>query len=197
MIKDNEYILNNKYIIISVIGSHAGESEKKIFERKILDIQRIGKTFWLIRSHQAKPQMVHGLIKDAQSKDKEVYAIFIEPSSPGGATPTKTSDSANYYSKDRIDWRKLPDGLSPVTGKIDNGAYALVFDKLNFEEDYLDLWNYTCFFKQDQPIRILQGASTLCAIKKSTANKENKIKSHIRKIVAVGKICEPGCVWLK
>ena len=52
---------NEKYIVISVMGPHAGESEDEIFQRKIGDISKIGLSLWLIKSHQAKPNMVQDI----------------------------------------------------------------------------------------------------------------------------------------
>jgi len=48
----------------------------------------------------------------------------------------------------------------------------------------------------NEPLKIMQGGSTLCALKKENDFK-NKIKSHFRKIVAVGRLASPYCVWLK
>lgn len=185
------------YSVISVMGEHAGENEVQIFERKINDIERIGRTFWLIRSHQAKPSMVQSLIREAEDRKENVSLVFIEPSSVGGAVPTTTAAYAREYSRDGINWEELPQNLSLVTGKIDKGAYALVFQNLVFVRDAIDLWNYADFLNQEQPIRIFQGASTFCAIKRDMSNHPTKIKSHYRKAIAVGVMCEPYCVWLR
>ncbi|MDP8211741.1 MAG: hypothetical protein P9X22_00435 [Candidatus Zapsychrus exili] len=189
--------LDKKYVVISVMGPHAGESEGEIFKRKIGDAKNIGITFWLMRSRQAKPSLVQRICKEARERNKNVVALFIEASSTGGAMPTSSANSATYYSADRKYWKNLPKGLSPVTGKIDKGAYALTFDLLNLHNGMIDLWNYADFFNQDSPIRIFQGASTLCAIKKDMSAHDNKIKSHNRKIIAIGQLCNPYCVWLK
>lgn len=190
-------LLNMKYLIISIMGPHAGESESEIFERKINDTEKIGKTFWLMRSRQAKPLMVQSICKEAQSTDNNVFAIFIESSSKGGAMPTSSAHTALSYSSNGKDWDDLPKGLSPVTGKIDSGAYALIFDKLELSNGNIDLWQYADFSKQDFPIKIMQGASTLCAIKKEIATGSGKIKSRFRKIIAVGKLCPPFGVWIR
>lgn len=186
-----------KFVVISVIGSHAGESETEIFNRKIQDIYNVGLTFWLMKSHKAKPQMVKQLCIEASNKNTKSYCIFIDASSKGGAIPTKTAASAKSYSKDKLTWDVLPHGLSPVTGKIDNNAYALVFDQMETADDAIDLWKYADFFDKNSPIKIMQGASTVCAIKKDMTNHSDKIKSHFRKVIAVGKLCEPFCVYLK
>lgn len=188
-----------RYTAISVIGPHAGELEDKIFRRKISDIEVVGRTFWLIRSHRSKPDMVQAICNHARSEGYSVPCIFIEPYSNAGSTPTKTSDSAIMFSADRASWSKFPELLSPVTGKIDSTAYALVFDALKPEHGVLDLWGYADFFNPERPLRIMQGASTLCALQKDMTGFDDseKIKSRFRRIVAIGNLCEPYAVWLK
>jgi hypothetical protein len=71
------------------------------------------------------------------------YVVFVEPATPGGARPTKESDSATAYSPDRATWLPLPSGMGPVTGQMDHSATALVFDELTTDVDRtLDLWGY-------------------------------------------------------
>jgi hypothetical protein len=186
-----------EYCIISVIGSHAGESSEEIFERKILDTHKVGKTFWMIKSFRAKPDMIQEILKKAQNNNSEVKVYFIEASSKGGAIPTKTSELSKCYSQNKIEWESFPTNLSQVTGKIDAGACAVVLDKLELIEEVIDLWDYADFFSQEEKIKIQQGASTVCAIRKDMSNCNNPIKSHIRKTIAVGTLCFPGGVWLK
>jgi len=190
-------IPESDYYVISVMGPHAGESEQEIFNRKIEDTYKIGKTFWLMRSWQAKPLMVQSICREAETKNNSVFSIFVAPSSVGGATPTKTSEAAQHYSKDGNKWKELPAGLTPVTGKIGSNAYALIFNELKLAQGNINLWQYADFFKQDKPIKIAQGASTLCAVKKDMSRHKDKIKSNYRKIVAIGKLCEPYCAWLR
>ena len=188
---------NSKYAIISVMGPHAGEGENEIFKRKMSDIEVVGRTFWLIKSHKAKPNMVQAICEQAQKEGHNVPCIFIQPSA--GSTPTKTSDSAKKFSADNLVWSVLPSGLSPVTGKIDSRAYALIFNRLQLKQGDLDLWDYANFFKPSQPLKIMQGGSTLCALRKDTSSLPDteKIKSRFRRIVAVGNMQEPYAVWLK
>ena len=187
-----------KYIVISVMGAHAGESEDEIFRRKIGDIKQIGHTFWLIKSFQAKPIMIQQFCQTAKKENLEVYCNFIEASSSKGATPTKEASCAKSYSADREKWEDFPKGLSPVTGKIDRSAYALVFNQLKVVyAKRIDLWYYANYFKQDHPVRIFQGGSTLCGVKKDMKIHKDRIKAHIRKVVALGRLCPPFCVWLK
>jgi len=187
-----------KFIVISVMGPHAGESEHEIFQRKIGDIKKMSQTFWLIKSYRAKPNMVQQICQTAKKENREIYCVFIEASSSKGATPTKEASFAESYSADGKKWKDLPKGLSPVTGKVDGSAYALVFNQLELVlGKRIDLSNYANYFRQDHPIRILQGASTLCGIKKDMRSHKDRIKSNDRKVIAFGKLCEPFCVWLK
>lgn len=189
-------MIDSKYLIISVIGPHAGETENTIFKRKIEDINNVGKTFWLIKSHLSKPDMVQQFCRIGLREKLKVYCFFIEPSIIGGANPTIKDMAAKSFSADGVTWQKLPEGLGRVTGKIDKNAYALVFDELKMVTDTIDLWNYVNFFKPNEPLKIMQGGSTLCVLKQENDFK-NKIKSRCRKIVAIGRLASPYCVWLK
>lgn len=186
-----------EYVVISVMGPHAGESEKEIFKRKIQDIHDVGLTFWLMKSHQAKPGMVQHLCLEADAANTESYCVFVEASSKGGAIATKTASSAKNYSKDNLTWVALPQGLSPVTGKINGYAYALVFDQLELVNHSIDLWSYADFFNRKNPLKIIRGASTICAIKKDMSNHTGRIKSRYRRVIAVGKLHEPFCAYLR
>ncbi len=54
---DINSLLEENYLILSVVGSHAGESEKEIFDRKRREIAEVGKSFWLI-THLKQEQML-------------------------------------------------------------------------------------------------------------------------------------------
>jgi hypothetical protein len=181
------------------MGPHAGETELGIFGRKIADINRIGKTFWLNRSYKSKPNMIQQICAEAKKEKNNCYCLFIAPSSEGGADPAITSDSATSYSEDALIWNSLPSRLSPVTGKIDRGARALVFDQLELinKISFINLWDYADFFNQELPIKIMQGGSTFCALKRDMRNHKNRIVSYRRRIAAVGRMSEPYCVHLK
>lgn len=194
---DQRAIKNIKYAIISVIGTHANESEEEIFRRKVIDIENIGLTFWLQKSRKATPKMVQMICSASESENKPRYCLFIESATKGGAVPTKESDKAKEYSKDGINWRKIPDGLSPVTGKIDVNAYALILNRLDMVNDIIDLWAYADFYNQDKPLKFILGASTVCAIKRDTELNKDRMKARYRKVLAIGELSEPFCVYLK
>jgi hypothetical protein len=127
------------------MGAHAGEDAAAIFSRKISDCREIGPTFWVAKSAKARPAQVQALCDSSQG-----YVIFVEPATPGGARPTKESDSATAYSPDRATWLPLPSGIGPVTGQMDHSATALVFDGLTTDVDRtLDLWGYADGADQD------------------------------------------------
>ena len=170
--------LEAKFVIISVIGPHAGENESQIFNRKIKDIEVSGKTFWLIKTRKANPDMIQQICLHAKEENKDVFCIFIEPSSVGRSVPTKISSAAKMFSIDRRNWFEIPKDITPVTGKIDRSACALIFNELTLEKGIIDLWNYADFFDPVQPIKIIRGASTVCAIKKNMSEKDCKEKSQ-------------------
>ncbi len=108
----------------------AGETKEEILERKIKDINKIGFTLWIYKSNQANPKTVQDFCKKAKTENKKVICIFIEPSTPNGAKPTKINLSAKGFSADNKKWKKLPKELGPVTGAINRNVYALKFDKI-------------------------------------------------------------------
>jgi hypothetical protein len=188
----------SQYAVLSVMGPHAGEDAPAIFKRKINDVLDVKKTFWLIRSSRAKPDMVQSICKITAAQDRIVRCHFVEASTKGGAQPTSQSVEAKKYSADKTNWLELPPGLSPVTGHINSSACALVFGELAFEKEAtLDLWQYADGLNQTQPIIFRQGASTQCAFRSDTSHRADKMKSHIRRVLAVGILTKPYAVWLK
>lgn len=151
-----------EYAVLSVMGPHAGEDSDVIFARKIADICKAGRTFWVIRSHKAKPDMIQMIGSAVRARSGVPLCAFLAPSAPGGAIPTKTSSAATKYSADRSEWQDLPSVITPVTGQMTRSTCALVFDQLCLRElSVVDLWQYADYFDAGQPVRIRQGASTV------------------------------------
>ena len=169
-----EAALSSPNCVVSVMGDHAGEGADEIFNRKKTDINRLGKTFWLMRSSKARPAQVQGMCAPTPS-----YTIFVEPANKGSARPTTAEDAAKEYSDDRMLWHQLPEGLSPVTGKLDAGATALVFDMMtNDVRGILDLWEYGELSEPLKPLRFVLGCSTVCSVRKDTKSHPEKMKSY-------------------
>ncbi len=188
-----ETALKSPQCVLSVIGDHAGEGSDAIFDRKINDIVRTEKTFWLMRSPKAQPVQVQGICKAIPA-----YTIFLEPATKGGARPTKREDAAKEYSYDGVLWQRLPEGLSPVTGKLDAGATALVFDMMTTDvSGTLDIWNYSELSDIYKPIKFILGCSTVCAARNNTKAHLEKMKSRYRGIVAVARLADPYGVWIR
>ena len=180
--------------VISVMGAHAGEDAAAIFSRKIGDCREVGRTFWVAKSAKARPAQVQAICVASPG-----YVIFVEPATPGGARPTKESDSATEYSPDRATWLPLPSGIGPVTGQMDDSAAALVFDQLTTDVDHrtLDLWGYADAADSDKPLKFTLGLSTVCAVQKDMSGHPDRMKSRYRRIVAVARLAEPYCVWVR
>jgi len=180
------------------MGSHAGEDSDAIFTRKIADIRSVGRTFWVVRSHKAKPDMIQTIGATVCNLSRDPLCAFLAPSSPGGAVPTKTSSAAAEYSANRSEWKTLPSGITPVTGQMTPSTCALVFDQLCLRASaVVDLWQYADFFDLKQPVRIRQGASTLGVTHAETSKHPDRMKSHLREVIAVGRLVHPFAVWLK
>jgi hypothetical protein len=179
--------------VLSVIGRHAGESVECIFDRKAKDIQDFGRTFWLVRSHRARPDCVQRLCGNGPC-----HVFFISPATKGGARPTVVEERALEFSEDNRSWHPLPEGLGPVTGKIGPAAYALVFDSLAVSRGAdLDMWDFADFVDPHTPVRPRLGCSTVCAVRKDMSRHPERVKSRFRGIVAVARLVKPYCVWLR
>jgi hypothetical protein len=188
-----EEALKSDLCIISVMGAHAGEGVDVIFNRKIADIELTGKTFWLMRSPKALPIQVQDICKSFPA-----YTIFVEPSSKGGARPTTNNAAAKEHSVDKKKWSQLSKGVGPVTGKIDSSATALVFDIMTTNvSGTIDLWKYSDFSAEEKPLKFILGCSTVCVIQKDMSTHPDRMKSRYRGIIAVAKLTEPYCVWLR
>jgi hypothetical protein len=193
-----ELMERQDYNLFSVMGPHAGEDSEAIFARKIADIRDAGRTFWVVRSHKATPDMIQTIGSSVRENSGKPLCAFLAPSSPGGAAPTKTSSAASEYSANRSEWHPLPSGITPVTGRITPTTCALVFDQLCLQTSVVvDLWRYADFFAPERPVRIRQGASTLGVIPGDTSMHPDRMKSHLRRIMAVGQLVEPFAVWLR
>jgi len=156
-------------------------------------IKQTGKTFWLMRSPKARPTDVQNLCKFSPA-----YTIFVEPAQKGSSRPTTNNKKAREYSSDKKIWYQLPKRVSPVTGKIDSNATALVFDMMTTTvSGTIDLWKYSDFSDEDKPLKTIQGCSTVCVIQKDMSMHPDRMKDGDRGIVAVAKLTEPYCVWLR
>lgn len=195
--KTNEIVeeaLSASHCIVSVMGAHAGEEAIQIFTRKIKDIERINRTFWLIKSPKAKPAIVQEMCSL-----NSAFAVFVEPATRNGARPATSEQQAISFSENGLTWNPLPKGLGPVTGKLNSKAYALVFDRMEtmHDSDEIDLWNYADFILPENPIRLILGCSTVCATKKAMEEHPERLKSRFRRIVAVARLASPFCVWVR
>ncbi len=179
--------------VISVMGDHAGEGVDAIFKRKMADIEAVRRTFWVARSARARPGQVQKLCAAQRG-----YVIFVEPATAGGVKPTSASDSASEYSGDRAKWLPLPQGIGPVTGKMDDAATAFVFDRLATDGSrVLDLWQDADGSDVSSPVRFILGCSTVCAVREDMSAHPQRMKSRCRTIVAVARLVEPYSAWLR
>jgi hypothetical protein len=179
--------------VISVMGDHAGEDAGAIFHRKVADCGRVGRTFWVAKSAKARPEHVQALCGALPG-----CVLFVEPATRGGARPTVESQAASEFSRDRIRWTALPAGLGPVTGQMDRLASALVLDRLTTDvEGSIDLWEYADFLDPTRPLRFKLGLSTVCAMRADTSAHADRMKSRYRGLIAVGRLAEPYCAWVR
>jgi hypothetical protein len=110
-------------------------------------------------------------------------------------------NAAKEYSSDSSTWHPLPQNLGPVTGSIDQNAYALIFDKLNTggfgEIEEIDLWEYADFSDSVSPIIFNTWAPIVCGIRREKKPFPIGMKSRRRKVIAIVKLAAPYAVWLR
>ena len=126
----------DKYAVFSVVGPHVGSSVESILKDKVDDINKIGKTFWLQCSLGAPPSVVQHICK----METNICCFFII--SIGNARDTKIKKYAASYSENYKDWQRMPEGMSPVSGRIGSLAQALVMNKLDICDEQIDIGKY-------------------------------------------------------
>ena len=129
---------------------------------------------------------------------RPVYCVFIAPADRRkGARPTTSNDRAvEYTADDGENWDKLPDGLSPVTGKLP--ARCLVLGSLDMlDDECVNLLDYADGVDSKKPIRFYPSRSTMCAARTDTRNAPDQMKSSSRGVIAVGKLVAPYCVSVR
>jgi len=185
------------FSILHVIGPHAGETPEEILNRKIEDCTRVGFTFWVLKSHKARPDQVAELCRAATNRQEKAKVIFIAPSSPGAAKDTKGAQPAKEFSLDGESWSPMPKGLGPVTGALGGGVWALRIEKLRIALGEIDLWNYGELLNPQLPIKFNQTAPAFCAAPSDTSKHCKRMKSRFRPIIAEGDILLPSCALIR
>ncbi|WP_265820968.1 hypothetical protein [Geovibrio ferrireducens] len=168
--------LASEYCVISTMKTHSGQSVEQIIDNKSNDIKKVGHTFWHIRTDK----YTCSTIQKYASKHC-TYALFIE-----SKDKSSLQGAANIYEpikKYQLDGGLFlfPQGLNPVTGKMDKSAKLLVFDQIescsfkgfslksyvdantgNIIERFYSAW-YSAFFKRNKS-NFLLGNRIICAV---------------------------------
>jgi hypothetical protein len=160
--------MNN--IVFSLVGPHAGQSLKEIFERKIKDCETLNETFWVYRSSRCTKSLF------GTHKPSEIF--FISASKPGAAKQTKSSTLAQQFFKNN-QWFDFNKDLSPVTGRIHSKSTAFQLTNLRMVQETLDFNNYIDIVT-NKPLRFSQFCSTTIG----AISKNNTEESRIRTICA-------------
>lgn len=180
-------------VFVSVMGPHAQESEKEIFDRKALDIDKVGESFWVSKINMNFIEKCYDILKG-----KVGYLILVESSNNGkSAADTKYSKAATHYSYDKMNWSKIDSKISPVTGNLGKkGATAYYYDGIEMCDDWIDLEYYGEVGNETEAIKFILGKSNILA-KKNKDKLKGGMKSSKRKIVAVLRLKSPYVVWVK
>ena len=123
--------------IVHIMGPHAGEGTDTIFTRKLTDVSKCGRTFWVAKIGDYREGGIKPILAIARRKP---WIYFVAPSTKGGAKDTKIATKATHYRSvfdSESSWEPLPVGMTPVTGSLakDGTSRAFVFDKLKVDVD--------------------------------------------------------------
>jgi hypothetical protein len=174
-------------VIISVISDeHSAKGRLSILDAKQTDIRRCCRTFYFNRSEGIDPASMANL--------GPLPVYFVTPAlSRKTDSPTRQYGTCSQFSSDRLAWTNLPQGLNPVTGYMRGNYYAIVMDELVVHErpDPIDLWDYS--YADGRPIRFGRHVMTVLAVRKPRVG----MRSHIRTLVATGRLCDPSFVYVR
>lgn len=183
--------INDERIMISVIGSHGGSDVEEIVDRKNKDVDRFGKTFWLVNSFQISPDIV----QDFCDNREDIYCYFILP--VNSSRPTIMNERVKYYSIDNKEWKVLEEDyheIGEVTGKITNSTSVLILGRIENYSGILRLSEYSYGVDCYARTFITLGGSTLCLVRRNVI-KEHSDKDRV--IAYRAKIKYPYCVYVR
>jgi len=72
-------------------------------------------------------------------------------------------------------------------------GHALVLDKIEIVNEQIDLWDFE--EQSGMPLRFYPNACSICCRKAGI--KQSSPKSHIRRLIAIGRLCSPFSVWVR
>jgi hypothetical protein len=182
------------YVVFSVTGPYAGEGEDDIYMRKMREIGACGYTLWHHQSYQAKPELVQRMGSQAEAEGQRLFLVIMRTGSHGGGIDTMKSNRATGYRVAEYGpYASIPDDIYVEVGR---SPYALVIKDFTIMREEIDPWGYSSYENPDSPVVTRQGGSTVCTISKYSGHSPEKMKSHIRKVVACAEIMKPYSVWL-
>ncbi|KRX08967.1 hypothetical protein PPERSA_08170 [Pseudocohnilembus persalinus] len=210
--KKKEFIKED-FSFLHIMGPHAGEGEKSIWQRKLQDIQLNGFTFWITKCIQCKQNQVADFIQKSKlknAKKEHHYVLFLAPSTKGGAKDTKTAQIATHFAQipvfqdqsliekkliqgddKSLIWKQVPITNSDCSGLINKNTMALVFDEIQQfgqNEKFINLWDYGEFKNKAMPIKFHLGKTIAFSVLNDTSKHQEKSKSNIRQVVAIGRL---------
>lgn len=172
-------------IIIVMAEAHGNLSQDEILDEKIQDIKTLGHTCWYGRSATIEP------IRMRHVGPLQVFIIARASDGPGDQ---RHFDRFTQWSLDGQEWEQFPEGLHQVTGSAHAGGYwAMVLDQFEpaGEHEELDLWDYS---DQDGE-GIFFNPFSYAAY--ATPKASRGMKSHVRRMIARGRLCDPYFVYIR
>lgn len=124
--------LNN--IIVMKYGFHVQETVDDIMKRKTKEMQDLGQLFWGYGGSICNPiTQVQPFLEENSRRGESTYLLLIRTSSDYHAV----GSVAKFYSRDKVEWKKIPDGINVIGSK-----FALVCEDLTPMRFLLNLSQY-------------------------------------------------------
>jgi len=127
-------ITNQDAFIFMKVGDHAGETFDQILERKRKELNSAGKIFWGYGGRSCHPiQQVQPFVQLQLKRHNNIYLLMQSVHS----TADPDIEPATEYSKDGINWERIPDGIEVIGSR-----YALVLGDIEPGDLELSLENF-------------------------------------------------------
>lgn len=176
-------------IIIMKYGIHASEQVDDIMSRKENEIRIAGEMFWGYGGSVCHPiTQVNPFVNDNAKNNKKTYLLLTKTESELNNAPKEQF----YYSFDKNNWEKLPNGIC-----VKGSKYALICKKLKKCDFEIDLSEYCVAIGKNKGKRLneyIQGrVDKACAVRKISNSNETKIV----KISYVAEVDDKGAAFVK
>ena len=179
-------------IVFMKAGFHGNETLEKIVDRKRVEIDKTGYTFWGYGGGSCNPKnQVQPFAEKSSKESNPIYLCMSETKSKHRPAVTKEN---NYYSIDGQSFCRIPETI-----RVPDTNYALVIKSLNSDEFYLPLDKTKVAIGPNegkQGHEYIKGQSDKACLTLS-GDIDTSSPNSGEKIILVAELCPPYAVFLK